>query len=92
LLVELREYSFSKSILDSFEVYFREACEDAVLPVSVSEEPVKVWMVVKRFTRCLYGENSGELTSVDTEHVRERTPGSPKEDGVELAVVLEESP
>jgi hypothetical protein len=46
LLVELSEYSYSKSFLDSFEVYFREACEDAVLPVSVSEEPVKVWMVV----------------------------------------------
>ena len=46
LLVELYEHSFSESFLDSFEVYLREACEDAVLPVSVSEKSVKVWMVV----------------------------------------------
>jgi hypothetical protein len=46
LFVELSEYSFSKSFLDSFEVYLAEACEDAILPVPVSEEPVKVWMVV----------------------------------------------
>jgi hypothetical protein len=37
LLVELSEYSFSEGLLYSFEVYFREVCEDAVLPVTVSE-------------------------------------------------------
>jgi hypothetical protein len=46
LLVELCEYSFSEGILKRLKVYLREACEDAVLPVSVSEKSVKVWMVV----------------------------------------------
>jgi hypothetical protein len=33
-------------MLDCFEVYHPEPGEDAVLPVSVSEKSVKVWMVV----------------------------------------------
>jgi hypothetical protein len=41
--VELCEYPFSEGFLDSFEVYLREPCEYAVLPLSVSEESVKVW-------------------------------------------------
>ena len=45
LLVELCEYSFSKSFLDSFEVYRLEPCEDAILPVSVGEESMKVGMI-----------------------------------------------
>ncbi len=44
LLVELSEYSFSKGFLDCFKVNLREACEDAVLPVSVSEESMEVRM------------------------------------------------
>jgi hypothetical protein len=46
LLVELCEDSFSKGLLYSFEVYFREACEDAVFPVSVSKESMKMRVVV----------------------------------------------
>jgi hypothetical protein len=45
-LVELSEYSFSEGILGSFKVYFREACEDAIFPVSVSKETVKVRVIV----------------------------------------------
>ena len=37
-LVELREDSFSKGLLYGFKVYLRKPGEDAVLPVSVSEE------------------------------------------------------
>jgi hypothetical protein len=40
----------------------------------------------------LYGEDSGEFTFVDTEYFGERPPSSTEEDGVELAVVLEEYP
>jgi hypothetical protein len=43
-LVELREYPFSEGILDWFKDNLREPCEDAVLPVSVSEKSVKAWM------------------------------------------------
>jgi hypothetical protein len=31
------EHPVSKGFLDCFEVYLREACEDDVLPVSISE-------------------------------------------------------
>jgi len=37
-LVKLCEHSFSECLLDCLEVYHPEPCEDAVLPVSVSEE------------------------------------------------------
>jgi hypothetical protein len=40
----------------------------------------------------LYGEDSGELVVVNSEHLRERSPSGAKEDGVELAVVLKEDP
>jgi hypothetical protein len=49
-LVELREYSFSEGCLDCFEVYHPKPREDAVLPVTVSEESVKMRMKVKRIT------------------------------------------
>ena len=38
VLVELREYSFSEGLFYWFEVYLQESGEDAVLPVTVSEE------------------------------------------------------
>ncbi len=47
-------------------------------------------VIIQGFPGRLHGEDSGEFTFVDTEYFRECTPGSPKEDGVELAVVLEE--
>jgi hypothetical protein len=46
LLVELREDTFSEGILYRFKVYLGEPGEDAVLPVSVCEKSVKVWMIV----------------------------------------------
>ena len=46
MLVELSEYPFSEGFLYGFKVYLREVSEDAVLPVSVSEKSVKVWMIV----------------------------------------------
>jgi hypothetical protein len=68
--VELREYPFSEGFLDWFEVYLRKPCENTVLPVSVSEESVKVWMIVERLACCLHGEDSGEFTLVDAEYLR----------------------
>ena len=41
-LMELREYPFSERILDCFKDNLREPCEDAVLPVPVSEKSVLV--------------------------------------------------
>jgi hypothetical protein len=38
----------------------------------------------------LHGEDSSELTLIDTEHLRECSPSGAKEDGVELAVVPKE--
>ena len=38
----------------------------------------------------MYGEDSGEVTLFDTEYLRECSPSGTKEDGVELAVILEE--
>jgi hypothetical protein len=46
LLVKLSEDPFSEGVLDGFEVYLSEPCEDAVLPVAVSDDSVKVWMIV----------------------------------------------
>ena len=40
----------------------------------------------------MYGKDSGEFALFDTEHLRERSPGGAKEDGVELAVVPKEHP
>ena len=40
----------------------------------------------------MHGEDSCELTVIHTEHLRERPPSGTKEDGVELAVVLEKHP
>ena len=45
-LMELSEYPFSEGFFNSFEVYFPEAGEDAVFPVSVSEESMKVGVIV----------------------------------------------
>jgi hypothetical protein len=47
-LMELREYPFSEGILDCFKDNLREPCEDAVLPVSVSEKSMKVRMMLCR--------------------------------------------
>ena len=44
--MELSEYPFSEGFFNSFEVYFPEAGEDAVFPVSVSEESMKVGVIV----------------------------------------------
>jgi hypothetical protein len=41
--VELSEHPFSEGFFDWFEVDLREPGEHAALPVSVSEESVKVW-------------------------------------------------
>jgi hypothetical protein len=43
--MELSEYPFSEGFLNSFEVYFPEAGEDAAIPVSVSEESMKVGVI-----------------------------------------------
>jgi hypothetical protein len=59
------EYPFSKGFLDSFEVYLQESGEDAVLPVSVSEESVKMRMKVNSITSGLYGEDSSKFTLVN---------------------------
>jgi hypothetical protein len=40
----------------------------------------------------LYGEYGGEFAFVNAEHLQERTPGSPEEDGVKLTVVPKEHP
>jgi hypothetical protein len=45
-LVKLCECPFGECFLDCFKDNLREPCEDAVVPVSVSEESVKVRMVV----------------------------------------------
>jgi hypothetical protein len=39
-LVKLSEHPFSKGLLYGLKVYLSEPCEDAVPPVSVSEESV----------------------------------------------------
>jgi hypothetical protein len=46
LLVRVYEHSFSEGFLDCFKFYLPEPCEDAGLPVSVSERSVKVGMIV----------------------------------------------
>jgi hypothetical protein len=89
-LMKLSEYPFSKRLLDCFKVYLHESCEDAVFPVSVSEESVKMRMKVKRITSGLYGKDSGQFALIDTEHLRERPPSGTKEYGIELSVVLKE--
>ena len=92
--MELSEHPFSKRLLDSFEFYLQESGEDAVFPVSVSEESVQVGMIVKCFpsSLSLCGKDSGELTLFDTEHLRERSPSGTKENGVVLAVVTKQHP
>ena len=40
----------------------------------------------------MYGEDSGDFTLIDTEHLRERPPSGAKEHSVQLAVVLKEDP
>ena len=49
-------------------------------------------MKVKRIASGLYGEDSSEFAILNSEHLRERSPSGTKEDGVELAVVLEKHP
>ena len=89
-LVKLCEHPFSEGLLDCYKVYLQESGEDAVLPVSVSEESVKMRMKVKRITSGLYGEDSSEFALLDAERLRERSPSGTKEDGVELAFVPKE--
>jgi hypothetical protein len=43
--VQLSEHPVSEGVLDSFEAYLRESCEDAVLPATFSEESVKMLSV-----------------------------------------------
>ena len=43
-------YSFSEGFLYGFKVYLSEPCEDSVVPVSVSQESVKMRMKVKSIT------------------------------------------
>jgi hypothetical protein len=88
--MELREHPFSEGILDWFEVYLRERGEYAILPVPVGKDSMKVRMIVKCFPSSLYGKDSGELTLVDAEYLRECLPSCAKEYGIELAVVLKE--
>jgi hypothetical protein len=85
--VKLREDSFSEGLLDCVKVYLSEPCEDAVPPVSVSEESVEMRVIVQCLTGSLHGEDSSELALIDTEHLRERPPGGTKEDGIELSVM-----
>jgi hypothetical protein len=46
LLMELCEYPLSKGLLKCFKVYLCEPGEYAVFPVAVSEETVKVRVIV----------------------------------------------
>jgi hypothetical protein len=57
-LVELREYPFSEAFLYGYKVYLSEPCEDAVLPVPVSEESVEMRVIVQCVTGSLHGEDS----------------------------------
>ena len=47
-------------------------------------------MVVQCLPSRLHGKDGGDFTFVDAEDFRERSPGSPKQGGVERAVVLKE--
>jgi hypothetical protein len=91
-LMELREHPLSEGLLNRLEVYLQESGEYAVFPVAVSKQSVKVWMIVECLACCLYGEDSGEFTLVKAECLRQCSPSSTKEDGVELTVVPKEHP
>jgi hypothetical protein len=88
--VELCEYPFSEGFLDWFEVDLSEPGEYAVFPVPICQESVKVRVIIKRLAGCLHSEDSGEFPLVDAECLRYCSPGSTKENGIELTVVLKE--
>jgi hypothetical protein len=51
---------------------------------------VKVRMMVERLACGLHRKDSCEFTLVNAEYLRQRSPSSAKEDGIEFAVVLKE--
>jgi hypothetical protein len=93
-LMKLSEYPFSECFLYCFKVYLQESGEDAVLPVSVSEESVKMRMKVKSITSGLHSEDSSKFTLVNSERLAKCPPSGTKEDGVpdSAAIVSVERP
>ncbi len=90
--MELSEYPFSEGLFDCFEVYLSESAEGTVFPVAICQDSVKVRMIVQRLACGLHRKDSCEFTLINAECLRQSSPCSAKEDGVEFAVVLKEGP